>query len=389
MTTDLIPATRAQAMLALHDFIEGPVLHYARLRNHIVERHAHVSRLSAAIAHRLVTEAEVLAAVLRVHKSTTVEKFLQEVVWRSYWKGWLELRPGVWRDFADAAPTGGATAEQLSEGHSGCVAMDAFARELVSTGYLHNHARMWWASFWIHRSGLHWKDGARFFFDHLLDADAASNTLSWRWVAGLQTPGKTYLVRRSNLASYWPDAPSAGLDQLDGEPRLDIPQDSADRSLQATENLPEGPGDSAAGLLLHEEDLSLECGPLSRFHPVAACFWKTPARSSIRAAWLKRASHDACARAEKHFQKNVAEIQLLDSLKDWVRAHDLRRIVMAAPSVGPVRDSLEPFLHWCGECGVVVTRIRRRWDARVFPLAKAGFFPFWNGLRPRLPELVP
>ena len=389
MTTDLIPATRAEALLALHDFIEEPVLHYARLRNHIAEQHKHVSRLSAAIAHRLVTEAEVLAAVLRVHKSTTVEKFLQEVVWRSYWKGWLELRPGVWRDFADAVPAGGATAERLREGHSGCVAMDAFARELVSTGYLHNHARMWWASFWIHRSGLHWKAGARFFFDHLLDADAASNTLSWRWVAGLQTPGKTYLVRRSNLASYWPDAPSAGLDQLDGEPRLDIPQDSADRSLQATENLPEGPGDSAAGLLLHEEDLSLECGPLSRFHPVAACFWKTPARSSIRAAWLNLAIEDARARAENHFQKSVAEMQALDSLKEWVETNGLRRIVMAAPSVGPVRDSLKPFLQWCGESSIVVTRIRRRWDARVFPLAKAGFFPFWNGLRPRLPELVP
>ena len=388
MTTDLIPATRAEALLALHDFIEEPVLHYARLRNHIAERHTHVSRLSAAIAHRLVTEAEVLAAVLRVHKSTPVEKFLQEVVWRSYWKGWLELRPGVWRDFADSVPTGGAIAERLREGHSACAAMDAFAHELVSTGYLHNHARMWWASFWIHRSGLHWKDGARFFFDHLLDADAASNTLSWRWVAGLQTPGKTYLVRRSNLASYWPDAPSAGLDQLDGEPRLDIPQDSADRSLHATENLPEGPGDSAAGLLLHEEDLSLECGPLSRFHPVSACFWKTPARSSIRAAWLNLATEDARARAGNHFQKNVAEMQSLDSLKDWVQAHDLRRIVIAAPSVGPVRDSLEPFLQWCGESSIVVTRIQRRWDARVFPLARAGFFPFWNSVRPQLPELI-
>ena len=388
MTTDLITATRAEALLALHDFIEGPVLHYARLRNHIAERHAHVSRLSAAIAHRLVAEAEVLAAVLRVHKSTTVEKFLQEVVWRSYWKGWLELHPGVWRDFADAVPTGGAIAERLREGHSGCVAMDAFARELVSTGYLHNHARMWWASFWIHRSGLHWKDGARFFFDHLLDADAASNTLSWRWVAGLQTPGKTYLVRRSNLASYWPDAPSAGLDQLDGEPRLDIPQDSADRSLQATENLPEGPGDSAAGLLLHEEDLSLECGPLSRFHPVSACFWQTPTRSSIRAAWLNLATEDARARAGNHFQKNVAEMQALDSLKEWVETNGLRRIVLAAPSVGPVRDSLEPFLQWCGKSNLVVTRIRRRWDARVFPLARAGFFPFWNSVRPQLPELI-
>jgi hypothetical protein len=154
------------------------------------------------------------------------------------------------------------------------------------------------------------------------------------------------------------------------------------------ENLPEGPGDSAAGLLLQEEDLSLECGPLSQFHPTAACFWKTPARSSIRAAWLNRAADDARERAENHFQKNVAEIQSLDSLKDWVETHDLRRIVMAAPSVGPVRDSLEPFLQWCGECGIVVTRFRRRWDARVFPLAKAGFFPFWNSVRPQLSELI-
>ena len=81
-------------------------------------------------------------------------------------------------------------------------------------------------------------------------------------------------------------------------------------------------------------------------------------------------------------------MQSLDSLKDWVQAHDLRRIVMAAPSVGPVRDSLEPFLQWCGESSIVVTRIQRRWDARVFPLARAGFFPFWNSVRPQLPELI-
>lgn len=309
MAVDLIPATRAEALLALHDFIEGPVLNYARLRNHIADRHTHVSRLSAAIAHRLVTEAEVLCEVLRVHKSTTVDKFIQEVVWRSYWKGWLELHPGVWRDFADAASVGGPLTERLREGQTGCAAMDACARELVTTGYLHNHARMWWSSFWIHRTGLPWKAGARFFFDHLLDADAASNTLSWRWVAGLQTPGKTYLVRRSNLDSYWPDAPPEGLEQLEGEACLNTPQDSADRSLRGLENLPEEPEDSAAGLLLHEEDFSLECGPLSRFQPVAACFWRTPARSPIRAAWLNRAVDDARARAENHFQKTFPKFR--------------------------------------------------------------------------------
>jgi deoxyribodipyrimidine photo-lyase len=103
---------------------------------------------------------------------------------------------------------------------------------------------------------------------------------------------------------------------------------------------------------------------------------------------LNRAVDDARARAETHFQKHVAEIEALDSLKDWVKTHDLRRIVMAAPSVGPVRDSLEPFFQWCSEYGIIVTRLRRRWDARVFPLAKAGFFPFWNSVRPQVPELI-
>jgi len=388
MSSDAIPATRREALCALNEFVQGPVLHYARLRNHVTEGHGHVSRLSAAITHRVITEAEVLRAVLRTHKPALVEKFLQEVVWRSYWKGWLELRPGVWRDFADSIPVGESCVAQLCEGRSGCGAMDACAKELVATGYLHNHARMWWASFGIHRSGLPWRDGARFFFDHLLDADAASNTLSWRWVAGLQTPGKTYLVRRSNLATYWPDAPPDGLAMLDGEPFVNIPRDTADRSLRGLEILPESPGGVPGGLLLHEEDLSLECGPMGDFRPVAACLWKNPPRSPVRAAWLDRAIEDARARAEIHFQYRVEESQTLASLQEWVENNGLRRIVLTAPCVGTLQDALQPFFDWCIEGGIELVFIRRRWDSQVFPLAKAGFFPFWNALRPRLSELL-
>jgi deoxyribodipyrimidine photo-lyase len=388
MSALLTPATRPEALRALGDFVDGPVLRYARLRNHIADGHSHVSRLSAAITHRLVTEEEVLRAVLRVHKPAAVEKFLQEVVWRSYWKGWLELRPGVWRDFVDFTPAAEPLAERLRAGRSGCEAMDAFARELVSTGYLHNHARMWWASFWIHRAGLPWRDGARFFLDHLLDADAASNTLSWRWVAGLQTAGKTYLVRRSNLETYWPDAPGQGLNQLEGEPAIDIPRDTADRSRHEIAESVEHPGVAPAGLLLHEEDLSLECGPLRDFRPAAVQFWKTPSRSSLRAAWLRLATEDACSRAESHFQREVTASETLNALQGWVETQSLRRIVMAAPFVGPVRDSLAPFLAWCADRGIAIVPIRRRWDSRVFPLAKAGFFPFWNSVRPQLTHLA-
>lgn len=383
----MIPATRPEALAALHAFVDGPVRSYARLRNHIVPGHREVSRLSAAISHRLVGEAEVVRAVLAMHKPATVEKFLQEVAWRSYWKGWLEARPGVWRDFADAPPGADPQASALCAGSSGCEAMDACARELAATGYLHNHARMWWASFWIHRHNLPWRDGARFFLDHLLDADAASNTLSWRWVAGLQTSGKTYLVRRSNLEDYWPDAPLEGLEALNGEPTPVVPPDTADRTARPLGGYPEAPGSEPAVLLVHEEDLSVECTLPDSFDPRAVILWRTPPRSEARAAWMERAIADTRARLNAAFRVEPQVVDNLSSLIKCVEIQAVRRVVMAAPCVGPVRDSLQPFREWCAASGIPIAGVRRHWDAQVFPFAKAGFFPFWNSVRPRLEEL--
>jgi deoxyribodipyrimidine photo-lyase len=387
MAAILIPGTRAQALEALKAFVDGPVLRYAKWRNHIVEGHAHVAKLSAAISHRLLSESEVVRAVLEKHKPSAVEKFLQEVCWKSYWKGWLESRPGVWRDYADSDSLADPRAEALSDGASGCEAMDACARELIETGYMHNHARMWWASFWIHRVGLPWRDGARFFLNHLLDADAASNTLSWRWVAGLQTPGKTYLVRRSNLATCWPDAPAAGLDQLDGEPECSVPVETADRNRVELPELPESSVDESAGLLLHEEDMSPECGAFRGFRPASAFFWRTPPRSPVRAAWLERSTEDLRTRAREAFQVDVPTGETLEPLVEWVETRGLRRIVTPAPCVGLVNDSLVPFHEWCQGRGIAIERVRRRWDAKVFPFSKVGFFPFWNRLRPHLANL--
>ena len=67
---------------------------------------------------------------------------------------------------------------------------------------MHNHTRMWFASTWIFNLDLQWQLGVKFFFKHLFDGDAASNLLSWRWVAGLQTKGKQYLVPSSNLRKF-------------------------------------------------------------------------------------------------------------------------------------------------------------------------------------------
>jgi deoxyribodipyrimidine photo-lyase len=87
---------------------------------------------------------------------------------------------------------------------------DDWAQELVATGYLHNHARMWFASIWIFTLRLPWELGADFFLRHLIDGDPASNTLSWRWVGGLHTPGKTYLATADNIAEHRGPLPARG-----------------------------------------------------------------------------------------------------------------------------------------------------------------------------------
>lgn len=191
------PSTREAALDRLVDF-EKTASRYGRDRNHVVPGHQNVSRLSPAIRHRLLTETEVAKHILHRYAFSTVEKFLQEVYWRRYWKSWLALRPQVWTDYLrdlDALEVCEA-AQKVMAGEGEVEIMNDFAHELVETGYLHNHARMWFAGYWIHAMGLPWQLGADFFYRHLLDADPASNTLSWRWVAGLQTRGKTYLARR-------------------------------------------------------------------------------------------------------------------------------------------------------------------------------------------------
>ena len=140
---DLYPATREAALARLDDFLaDAP--QYAARRNHVVPGHPHVSRLSAALRHRLVREQEVVEATLRRHPVRAVEKFLQEVLWRGYWRGWLERNPQVWdraveeaaRLEASLSPDARRSAQAALEGRSGEPLMDIFARELLDTGAL-------------------------------------------------------------------------------------------------------------------------------------------------------------------------------------------------------------------------------------------------------------
>ena len=220
----LFDPSRAAGLRRVDQFVARAGQAYADGRNTDGGRDgpAAVSRLSPYLRYRVISEREIVASVLDRHSIASAEKFIQEVLWRTYWKGWLELRPSVWQRFVeerdqqrDSFPNACAIVAAES-GMTGIDGFDDWARELVETGYLHNHARMWFASVWIFTLRLPWALGADFFLRHLLDADAASNTLSWRWVAGLQTIGKTYLATAENIARYtngryapaWTAAPS-------------------------------------------------------------------------------------------------------------------------------------------------------------------------------------
>ena len=190
----------------LDSFLRKGIKDYTKSRNFDfgAENRGNVSGLSPYISHRLVLEYDVVRDSLALYPFSKIEKFIEEIFWRVYWRGWLENRPSVWEAFRNyPKPTSSDPAYVSAvNAKTGIDCFDDWVEELKTNNYLHNHARMWFASIWVFTLNLPWQWGARFFLEHLLDGDSASNTLSWRWVAGIQTKGKSYLARQENIRKY-------------------------------------------------------------------------------------------------------------------------------------------------------------------------------------------
>jgi len=364
---------------------------YANGRNydHGPGKHTAVSGLSPWIRRRLVTEAEVVAAALAAHGQDLADKFIQEVMWRSYFKGWMERRPQVWEHYRQGLGGDLANLEgdrrlrrdvaRAEAGETGLDCFDAWAVELVETGYLHNHARMWFASIWIFTLGLPWRLGADFFYRHLLDGDPASNTLGWRWVAGLHTRGKPYGAQAWNIASFT------------GQRFAPRDSDLAEvvAGLEATE--PEGlppvlplrvvtpplTGRPTALLITEEdcrvEDFSLDtldiraCATLSASHLRSPL----PVADSV-AAFETAALADAAARAR--VTATVLRPNHPDELARWARNAGVTQIVTPYVPRGPLYDWMTEAGPALAARGIVLAEWRRDWDSAIWPHATAGFF---------------
>ena len=179
---------------------------YTKSRNHL---RGAVTGLSPYIRHGVVTLAEVRDAVFkRIRSRDEGSKLINELGWRDFWQRmWLDLGDGI-NDSQEDLKTGHdpasyarALPEDIREGRTGLACMDAFQNELTTSGWLHNHARMWVAAYVVHWRKVHWKAGADWFLEHLLDGDPSSNHLSWQWVAS-SFSHKPYFFNKGNLERF-------------------------------------------------------------------------------------------------------------------------------------------------------------------------------------------
>ena len=206
----IFEASRANALDKLNHFVESNLSQYSKLRNFDFgpDNRSNISCLSPYITHGIISELEVIDKSLKKFSFAKNEKFIQEVLWRVYWKGWLELRPNVWTDYlVELNNLRNEFKDKQNylnaiEGKTNLECFNQWVNELKENNYLHNHTRMWFASIWIFTLELPWQLGAEFFMKHLYDGDAASNTLGWRWVAGIQTQGKHYLASEWNIKKF-------------------------------------------------------------------------------------------------------------------------------------------------------------------------------------------
>jgi deoxyribodipyrimidine photo-lyase len=389
------PPNRHAALARLSRFVPHAGRDYAARRNYDLgpDAHSGVSTLSPYLRARLITETDVLTAVLGRHSPQAAEKFVQEVFWRTYWKGWLEMRPAVWTQYKsalkgqmDAIHTQSGLRNRWEAACSAQTEIDCFnawATELVETGYLHNHARMWFASIWIFTLRLPWELGADFFLRHLLDGDPASNTLGWRWVAGIQTPGKTYLARTSNIAKFT-EGRFAPKWQLAGEAVALSAPPPPERMAVPAADLPAPT--ARTGLLLHDDDLSpgfiLDAG----IAPVAtACVTSRKGLSPLMAAphvtaFAEGAAQDAALRHADRLGPVSHPAPTAQALAEWAADYD--QIVTPYAPVGPNADLIARLQQMPDV--PPIRRIRRQYDSAAWPHATHGFFRF----KDKIPILI-
>ena len=398
--TELEP-TREAGLAAMQVFIPAMGRRYENGRNfdHGAGQNKAVSMLSPYIRRRLITEQEVVAAALDAHGPDDAGKFVEEVIWRGYFKGWLERRLQVWESYVKALRTDLVSVKrdrrlrrdiELAEaGQTGLDYFDTWAHELVETGYLHNHARMWFASIWIFTLGLPWRLGADFFYRHLLDGDAASNTLGWRWAASLHTRGKPYPARTQNIDTFTNGRFTPKHDELaEVEQGLEASEPNGLPPVQPLRKVRTAQPDLPTLLLITDEDCEIESFDLAAFDLRGAATLSCSHLRSPRPVSERVRAFEVGALADAALRSNLTTTHLSATetsvLADWAAHVGAKQIFTPFVTCGPLCDWLNSAAPHLAERGITLCEQRRAWDDAIWPHATAGFFK----VRKKIPQIL-
>ena len=385
MKTDSAIHNHQRAHQQLRYFSENSIQKYSQQRNFDYgnDHKNCVSGLSMAINRRIISEWYVIKHILKVHPYEKVEKFVQEVCWRTYWKGYLEHHPSIWNDYIDNIKNLeflklNQSYRNAIKGETGIECFDFWMLTLIEKGYLHNHARMWFSSIWIHTLKLPWQLGANIFLENLIDGDPASNTLSWRWVAGLHTKGKCYLANAENIKKFT-GGQFYPVNQLSKYPHL---TEESEHSPPQELKLKDSKSKGIKCFLVHESDLSIGRIPKSDVLLVQ----KSPLKSVKRS----RLVENFIANALKSFQddftnKHETELILIDleddkMIKETLKRKGINSVHTYYPSIGFINDQLKKI----ESKGYKLEFMHTGWDKTFWPHASKGFFK----LESKIPRLL-
>ena len=363
----------------LNFFIANNLEDYSANRNYdLGPPHHNVSKLSPYIRRRFISETEIIDLISKKFKLSKVDKFVQEIFWRTYWRGWLELHPKVFDEYEKKI----SKYEIINK--TGIKCFDNWTDELIETGYLHNHARMWYASIWIFTLKRPWEEGAHFFSDHLLDFCPASNTLGWRWVAGLQTIGKNYLANSENIKKFTNNR-FYPKDQLN-EYELPIEDKSNLNSIvkpkiSYEEIFIDKLKNKCLGLVLTNNDLSLH-KIINNFNITnyeTCVFYNKINKSKVVQSFNQSLFSEVANTTSKG-----ELISSFQGLIDWVTSKKIKNLIIPYETVGSQILNKKEYLNILRPIDVKCHFYLRDWDKVSFPFANKGFFPF----KKKIPELL-
>ena len=375
----LFPTNKADIYKNLDFFIENFLQNYASKRNFdLGPPHPNVSKLSPYIKRRFLSEKEILETIFPKYSLNLVDKFVQEIFWRTYWRGWLEFHPKVYSEFEKNIK------QYEIPKKTGIECFDHWTEELLDTGYLHNHARMWYASIWIFTLKRSWEEGAKFFSDYLIDWCPASNTLGWRWVAGLQTIGKNYIARSENIKTFTNNKfyPENQLNETSTPIHSEINLNEHILSkIQYDEVNIKSLDKNNLGLVLTNNDLSLHKSFNENIDHFEKCIFYMKGRSKSKLV----------NNFEKDLIINVLEditdcefISSFDKLVLWAKNKKIRNLVFPFETVGNKILNNENLILRLKSQNINCIFFLRNWDKQAFPYTKKGFFPF----KKKIPELL-